>query len=112
MNDKERDRLDRNMHLAEELGAKTLTVVGKDLTEEVLEVARSNNITTIVIGKPRHSRRWELIHGSIVDKIIRLSGGINVYVIRGEVEQEQAETIIKTAKLVGVLRGFSTEADY
>ena len=78
------------MRLAEELGAKTLTVVGKDLTEEVLEVARSHNITTIVIGKPRHSRWWELIHGSTVDKMIRRSGGINVHVIHGEAEQEQA----------------------
>ncbi len=96
MSDKEQDRLARNIRLAEELGAKTLTVVGTDLIEEVLEVARSHNITTIVIGKPRHSRWWELIHGSAVDKIIRRSGGINVHVIRGEAEAEQAAPI-KTA---------------
>lgn len=100
MSDKERDRLVRNMRLAEELGAKTLTVVGKNLTTEVLEVACSQNVSTIVIGKPRHSRWWELIHGSAVDKIIRLSGGINVYVIRGEAETEQAATTIKTGAAV------------
>lgn len=96
MSDVERDRLARNMRLAEDLGAKTLTVVGKDLTAEVLEVARSQNVTTIVIGKPQHSRLWELIHGSTVDKMIRRSGRINIHVIRGEAEAEQASTI-KTA---------------
>lgn len=90
MNDKARDQLDRNMQLAEELGAKTLTVIGKDFTKEIMEVARSHNITTIVIGKPRHSRLWETIRGSIVDELIRKSGEINVYVIRGDAEQKQA----------------------
>ncbi len=93
LGDKDRERLDRNMRLAAELGAKTLTVVGKDFTEEILEAARSHRITTIVVGKPRHSRLGEIIRGSIVDELIRKSGDINVYVIRGEAEQEQAATI-------------------
>lgn len=94
MNDKDRDRLDRNMQLAAELGAKELTVVGENLTKEILAVARSHRITTIVIGKPRHSRLWEIIYGSIVDELIRKSGGINVYVIRGEAEQEQIAAVV------------------
>ncbi len=93
MSKKDRDRLDRNMQLAAELGAKTLTVVGEDLTQEILETARNHSITTIVIGKPRHSRLWEIIRGSIVDELIRKSGEINVYVIRGEAEQEQPAII-------------------
>jgi len=97
MNGKDRERLDRNMRLAAELGANTLTVVGEDFTKEILEVARSHRITTIVIGKPRHSRLREIIRGSIVDELIRKSGDINVYVIRGEAEQEQV-TAITTAE--------------
>ncbi|MDF2501296.1 MAG: kdpD 3 [Anaerosporomusa subterranea] len=93
MGDKERDRVARNMQLAEELGAKTLTVVGNELTQEILEVARAHNVTAIVIGKPRHSRLWELWHGSVVDKLIRQSGGINVYVIQGIAEPEQVSAI-------------------
>ncbi len=96
MGDKERDRVARNLRLAEELGGKTLTVVGKDLAQEILEVARSHNVTAIVIGKPQHSRLWELLHGALVDKLIRKSSGINVYVIQGVAETEQAAGI-KTA---------------
>lgn len=96
MGEKERDRVAHNMRLAEELGGKTLTVVANDLVQEILDVARSHNVTSIVIGKPRHSRLWELMHGSVVDKIIRHSAGIMVYVIQGNAEKEQGSTI-KTA---------------
>lgn len=91
--DRERDRVASNMRLAEELGAKTLTVVGEEFVQEVLDVARTHNVSSIVIGKPQHSRLWELWHGSVVDKLIRKSGGINVYVIQGIAEHDQAPLI-------------------
>lgn len=96
VSDKERDRIARNIRLAEELGGKTLTVVADNLVQEILDAARNHNVTSIVVGKPRHSRLWELIHGSLVDKIIRHSAGINVYVIQGNAEKEQGPTV-KTA---------------
>lgn len=88
MGDKERDRVARNLQLAEELGGKTLTVVGKNLVQEILDVARTHNVTAIVIGKPQHNRLWEFIHGSVVDTLIRKSNGINIYVIQGVIEEE------------------------
>ncbi|BBB92327.1 MAG TPA: DUF4118 domain-containing protein [Methylomusa anaerophila] len=96
MGEKERDRVVRNLRLAEELGAQTLTIVGENLVNEILEVARSHNVTAIVVGRPQHSRLWELRHGSLVDKLIRHGGGINVYVIQGKAEEEERPAI-KTA---------------
>lgn len=85
--EKERDRISRNMRLAEELGAKTLSVAGNDLAEEVLAVAREYNITHVVVGKPLHGRIREwLSGGAVVDKLIRYSGGINIHVIQGKTE--------------------------
>ena len=95
MGDKERDRIASNLRLAEELGGKTISVVGKNLTEEILEVARTNNVSAIVIGKPRHSRVWDFFHGSVVDALIRKSGGINVYVIQNT-EEKSNDTVMKT----------------
>ncbi|MDR3591740.1 MAG: sensor histidine kinase KdpD [Negativicutes bacterium] len=91
--EQEKDRVARNMRLAEELGAKTLSTAGKDLADEIIDIACNNNVNAIVIGKPRHGRLWDFIHGSTVDKIIRRSGGINVYVIQASKEQEQAGRI-------------------
>jgi len=93
MSDAARDRVVRNMRLAEELGAKTLNISATDFVEEILHVARINNVTAIVIGKPRKSRVWELLHGSIVDRLIRESGGINIYVIQANEEKKQTVPI-------------------
>lgn len=95
--DSERDRIARNMRLAEELGAKTLSVAGENLANKMLEIARTNNVTAIVIGKPRRGRLREIVHGSIVGTLIRNSGHIHIYVIQTEGEAEPAaEPKIKT----------------
>lgn len=96
MGEKEHDRIAQNMRLAEDLGGKTITTIGTDVAQEILDIARSHNVTAIVVGKPRQSRLWELVHGSLVDKLIRHSAGINVYVIQGNTEEEQGPAI-KTA---------------
>ena len=99
MGDAERDRVARNMRLAEELGAKTLSTTGQNLVDEILDVARNHNVTAIVIGKPQHSRIWEMLHGAVVDNLIRHSGGINIYVIQAKTEQEQKSGIATAPRI-------------
>lgn len=90
--EEERDQLAKNLHLAEELGAETINITGNDVAEELLELARKRNVSQIIIGKPLYSRLWEFIHGSVVDKVIRLSHGVSVHVIPGnpKLVQERA----------------------
>lgn len=97
MGEKEQDRVWRNLQLAEELGGKIVTVAGNDIAEEMITVARNENVTAVVIGKPRHSRWREFWQGSLVDKLIRRSEGINVYVIQSKAEDE-AHSAISTAR--------------
>ncbi|HEX2935475.1 MAG TPA: DUF4118 domain-containing protein [Bacteroidales bacterium] len=82
-----RDTLAKNLRLAEQLGAETITLTGEDVADEILELARKRNISQIIIGKPLQTRLWELLHGSVVDKIIRQSHGISVHVIPGVSKQ-------------------------
>ena len=97
--DAERDRIARNMRLAEELGAKTLSADADDLTKKILELAKTHNVTAIVIGKPRRGRLWEFVHGSVVNRLIRNSGTLNIYVIQTGHEPESAnEAKIVTAQ--------------
>jgi len=96
LSEKERDRIFRNMRLAEELGAKTISIVGKDLTEEILSMTREHNVTHLVVGKPLRGRIWEWLHGgAVVNKLIRYSGGVNIHVIQGSTEVKD-EPKIKT----------------
>lgn len=99
MGDKERDRIARNMRLAEDLGAKTVTIVGDNLVQEILDAARNHNVSSIVIGKPRQSCLWGLWHGSVVDRLTHSSNGINVYVIQGAAEKDKESRIETMPKL-------------
>jgi two-component system sensor histidine kinase KdpD len=85
----ERDRaeLAENLQLAEQLGAQTVTVGGPDPAEEVLAYARAHNVTKVIVGKPTHARWRDKLFGSTLDKLIRGSGDVDVYVITGEVDE-------------------------
>lgn len=78
----DRERLQHNLNLAEQLGARVEKLSGTSVAEAVLEYARRNNITKIIAGKPLRPRWYELLRGgSVVDQIIRQSGTIDIYVI-------------------------------
>jgi two-component system, OmpR family, sensor histidine kinase KdpD len=81
-----RERIGRTLQLAEELGAKSITLAGRSIHEAVLDYARKNNITKVVIGKPLKPRWQEIVKGSIVDQLIYASGDIDVYVISAQTE--------------------------
>lgn len=75
------DQLTRTLRLAEELGARVMTLSGRNVADEVVDYASRHNVTKILIGKPLKRRLSDLVLGTIVDQLIRRSGGIDVYVI-------------------------------
>lgn len=80
----DRDRLTQNMRLAESLGATTATLAGDNAARELIAFARSRNVGKIVVGKTERPRWKELLFGSFIDNLIRESGDIDVYVVRGD----------------------------
>ncbi len=79
----EKDSKAKNLRLAEKLGAEIIGLTGDDIAEEIAELAKQRNVSQIIIGKPEHPRFWDLVHGSVVDKVIRQSQGISIHVIPG-----------------------------
>ena len=79
--DKSREQIWKTLKLAESLGGKTETIFGLNIPDTLIEYAKKNNITRIVIGKTLRTRWKELLFGSIVDQMIHKSGDIDVYVI-------------------------------
>jgi two-component system sensor histidine kinase KdpD len=82
----QRDRVDGMLRLAEELGAKSVTIPGQSVAETVTNYARNQNVTKIIIGKSRRSRWIEWIQGSVADQLIRQSGPIDVYFVNSEAQ--------------------------
>ncbi|HEY0236053.1 MAG TPA: DUF4118 domain-containing protein, partial [Afipia sp.] len=94
LNDAERDRLADTLRLAETLGAEALSIpnVERRIAEDILDFARANNVTHIVVGKSTRAWWFELARGSVVHDLVRRSGNISVHVIAGdELEQGKVE---------------------
>jgi two-component system sensor histidine kinase KdpD len=82
LNSDQKEQLSKNMNLARQLGAEIITTSGDDMVKAILTVARKENITHIIIGKPRHRNIYSLFTlGSFVQRLIRYSGNIDVYVL-------------------------------
>jgi two-component system sensor histidine kinase KdpD len=73
-----------HLRLAESLGAETVMLSGLRESEEVLNYARTRNVSKIIVGKPTHPRWRDKLFGSFLNEIVRGSGDIDVYVITGD----------------------------
>lgn len=76
--------LDKNMALARELGAEVVITHDEDIAAALVRLALQHNATQIVVGKPRGFRWLELVRGNLVDRLIRLGGNIDIYVVPAE----------------------------
>ncbi len=94
-----RERLDANLRLAESLGGTTHTVAGENAARELIAFARSRNVGRIVVGKTERPRWREVLFGSFIDNLIRESGDIDIYVVRGD---ESGTAVVQPVRGTGV----------
>ncbi len=88
LGEEDRNRLDRHLALARELGAQVLTTTDDDVVRGLLRVAREQNATQLVVGKPAGWRVIEVLRvGSFLNRLIRESGQVDVHVVRAEGEE-------------------------
>lgn len=109
----DRRRLDSTLTLAGQLGARTVTLSGEDVAAELLAYAQGHDVTKIVIGKPQQRRWREFLHGSVVDRLVRQSGKIDVYIIRAQPEdsdEASPKTVHRRRDLKGYLAAFGVNA--
>jgi len=102
----ERDRLVQTLRLAEQLGAETVTLMGENVAQELLNYARSRNTTKIIVGKPVRALWKEWIFGSVVSDLVHQSGEIDIYVITGTGDEKQP-AVRRTPQSTGDLGGYA-----
>jgi two-component system sensor histidine kinase KdpD len=76
-----RARIQKNLRLAEELGAQVVSITSASVAQAVIDFAHEHNVTKIIAGKPLRPRWFEVLRGTVIDQIIRRSGKIDVYVV-------------------------------
>lgn len=74
--------------LLEELGGEYHEVTGSDVSAALVDFARAENATQLVLGASLRSRWAEITEGSIINRVVRLSGPIDIHVISHETSRE------------------------
>ena len=79
---KEREGLDKNIKLAKGLGIQFRIITHPDIVKAIVDFAQKENITHIIVGKPRIRNIVSLFRlGNFVNRLIRYSGNIDVYIL-------------------------------
>lgn len=74
-------RLRDNLRLAEQLGAQIATVYGEDAAVQIAEYAKVSGITKIVLGRTNHHSSLFPKSKTLVDKLTKMAGDIDIYII-------------------------------
>ena len=83
----------QNLRLAEQLGAVTHVLTGFDIVKELMEFAREQNVTQIMVRKHIITRWRSWFHKNLADEIVRYSGDVDVYIMTGDVSKTTAPKI-------------------
>lgn len=79
------ERLTKNLTTARDLGAEVVTTTDDDLVRGLLRVAREQNASEIIVGKPGDANWLEWLRsGSLLRRLTRESGDIDVHFVRTE----------------------------
>jgi two-component system sensor histidine kinase KdpD len=81
--------LEQHRALLVELGGRYIESAGADVSEALLDIARAERATQLVMGSSRRSRWAEFTSGSVINRIIRNSDSIDVHVISTQATDEE-----------------------
>ncbi len=84
LNAKEKKQLDENIKLVKLLDGEMIVFSSNDIVKTCLAVARRENISQIIVGKSEKRQLFGYAKKNIVNRLIRESGNINVYVVGSE----------------------------
>lgn len=87
MSNVDRAQLLHHLRLSERLGGEVATLTGEDVAQETIAYARARNVTKIVIGKSDQPFPGLFARQSLVTRLLRDSGNVDVFVIRGVAEK-------------------------
>ena len=86
------EALTSQRRLVTELGGTIYDAVGHNTAETLVAFAKREKATQLVLGATRRSRWHELIHGSLVGRVTRLAGEMDVHVIAHQGSYERSNS--------------------
>jgi two-component system sensor histidine kinase KdpD len=83
LSDSKRQRILKNLKLAQDMGAETATLSGNDAVEVVVEYSRDHNIFRVIVGRD-HVRSWRPWFRSFADRVGRRAPDLEVIQVARE----------------------------
>jgi two-component system sensor histidine kinase KdpD len=77
------ESLEEQRRLLGELGGRYAEVTGADVAGALVSFARAENATQLILGATGRSRLAQLLHGSVINNVVRDAGPIDIHVISG-----------------------------
>ena len=96
----------QNLSLARELGAEVISVRDTDVISGLLRIARQKNITQIFVGKTAQTLWQRLTGRSLLDRLIALSGTIEVHVSGDSIRSKAGADFIQSLNLTSSRRQY------
>ncbi|EMU53578.1 sensor histidine kinase [Clostridium butyricum] len=93
--DENRVRLERNLKLAEQLGARIATVYGDDIAWQISEYAKLSGVSKIVLGRSTTKKGLFKTKKTLVDKLTEIAPNIDIYIIPDNSKQKQTKIKLK-----------------
>lgn len=109
----DKDRLQANIHLAQQLGASIETVYGDDVAYQIAEFARLSGVTKIVLGRSGIPRRLFFRKISLTERLIELTPELDIHIIpdngvNGQLVARHREAIyIPTISMLDLLKSIA-----
>jgi two-component system sensor histidine kinase KdpD len=83
LEEKSREQLRKNLALAEELGAEVLQISDGDLARALRRVAKTRDVSKLVLGRPQRGFLQHLFDGgSVLSRLTREAGDFDIHVVR------------------------------
>ncbi len=80
-------RLEEHALLAEDLGAEVIRTSSSDIARTLVKIAHERQVTQLVLGQPARSYWEELLRGSIINRLLRMSTDIDIHIVPRSTEE-------------------------
>jgi two-component system, OmpR family, sensor histidine kinase KdpD len=89
LSESEKAGLEKNVHLASELGAEIDEIESDNIAESIAKFAVDHRITQVIVGQTQRSRWYEFIHGSLIQDLLRRLPDLDIHVVAEQSEAKQ-----------------------
>ncbi len=87
------NQLIKNLDLARELGAETVSLHGTDIAETISDYVAKNNIVQMIVGRPSIRPKWWQRPPRIIEQLIKQNPNVDVTVLQQSVDLPQKKGV-------------------